>query len=90
MAELARKAGSPGLALLRSSSRLLIDTGHVVDAGELNRQTTRRQELLASALSVQLPPGAPGYGFRYPHCVAATVGWRMSYGIYGCMYGRFE
>jgi len=35
--------------------------------GALNRRTTEKNKASSRLLSVQLPPGAPDYGFRYPH-----------------------
>jgi len=59
----------------------------VVDAGELNRQTTENKASSRLPIS-SLPPGAPDYGFPYPHRGSA-VGWRMST-VSTRMYGRWN
>jgi len=73
-------SGLGRLALLRSSSRCLIDTGHCGDAGELNRQTTEENK----------PPSRSAYQFSYrlalcygfrSSFVAENGGLAMSYGI---------
>jgi len=50
------------VAFASSTQDIVVDAWRIESADD-----GEEQGLLAFCLSVQLPPGAPDYGFRYPH-----------------------